>query len=449
MRPREVLLRFGPSIVAAALFAAMVALWRFDLHLYQALMQPYIWTAPGKVPFSDLSAVLQAGDCWGHGVDVYSPNACMHGGSFNYSPVLLRIGLLGIGPGALLSAGVLLSLSFIASCALLPPARNFSEFALRCAVICSCAAAHGMECGNIDLAMFVIVAIGVALQRTRFPGRLVGYAIFLFGGGLKFYPAVALALTLRESRRRMACIALVLALGGAVILWRDGHELAMILQTLPLGLPFRGSFGAINLPFGVALLAFMSKASVLPPGGVFYAALHHPQLSGIVVVASKCLVLAGIIAGWRIAPYYTPRLAMLDSGRALFLITGAALLAFCFYIAPNYEYRGIFLLFLVPGLYAMASAPDGRRSWLRLLLALLAPLLWERVIWEIVEGIGDALPVPVPVTRLGIGLWLLREFAWWYVVVHLTAIAFAYLRAAVQEFASGFGTQPHPAGNRP
>lgn len=439
-RPGGWLPRIAPSLFAALVFLVFAALWRFDFSLYLAVMGRYIWTAPTPIPFDDFNAVLQAGACWAQGADVYLPNGCMHGGSFNYSPALLRIGLLFDGQGTGLAAGTLLSLIFIASCAWLPPARTGRELVLRCAVICSSAAAHGMECGNIDLAMFSLAAAGVALQSAGFAGRLAGYAIFLLGGALKFYPAVLLVFLLRESRWRLAGIGLILAAGAAMVLWRDGGELRTILDSLPLGLPFRGSFGAINLPFGLVLLAFMPKPSVLPDGATFHLALHHPGLPVLVIVGSKILTIAGLIAGLRLVPDYAAGLAALDARRQSFLVAGATLIAFCFYVAPNYEYRGVFLLFTLPGLYTMAAAP-GRRAgpWLWLMLALIPLLLWERALWQIFEWMGSLLPGRRLADCLGIVLWLLRECGWWFIAVNLTAISFAYLRAAMQNLRSGSG----------
>jgi hypothetical protein len=438
--PGSWLYRIAPSLFAACLFLGFAVLRQLDPVFYVAVMHHYIWTLATDMPFGDLGAVLQASACWHQGADVFQPNVCMGGGMFNYSPFLLRIGLLGLGPQALLPSGVVLSLAFIAACALLPPARTSGELVLRCALLCSCAAAHGVECGNIDLAMFVLVVIGLALQQAKFAGRLLGYAVFLLGGALKFYPAVLLALLLRENRQRVAGIVIALACGAAVVLWRDWQALSGLFANLPLGLPFRGSFGAVNLPFGLAMLGFMTRPSVLPDSTQFYMALHHPHLATYVVLGSKLLVAAGLIAGMQLAPRYTAGLQALDHGRRAFLVAGALLLAFCFYIAPNYEYRGVFLLLAVPGLYSMARA-EGRSGGCcaGLMLTLMPLLLWERVLWEAGRRIGEMLPGHALAAGIGIGLWVLREYAWWFIMVRFTAIAIAYMRGALHSLLTGTG----------
>ena len=434
------LYRIVPSLVAALVFFGIGALWIFDRRLYLMVMHHYIWTLATTPPFSDLDAVLRAGACWHQGVDVYLPNDCMGGGRYNYSPVLLRIGLLGAGPAAWLTIGVLLNLLFIVACAFLPPARTLGELVVRNAMLSSCAVAHGIEAGNIDLAIFVLVMAGLLLQRASFAGRLAGYAIFLFCGALKFYPAVLLALLLRENRSRVACMSTVLAVAAVIVVWRHGPELNGILTTLPLGLPFRGSFGAINLVFGLTLLAFMSKPSVLPESAVFGAALHHPHLAVYVIIGTKCLVVAGLVSGLQLAPRYASGLAALDDGRRLCLVAGAVLLAFCFYTAPNYEYRGVFLLFTLPGLYAMAEAPDRHGGmWAGLMVALMPLLLWERVLWEGFRRIGEVLPGHALAAGLGIALWVLREYAWWFIMVRLTAIVIVYLQTVLNGLLAGSG----------
>lgn len=435
-------LRCGPSLVAAAVFLVFALLWLDDRGLYLAVLRQYIWTAPGNIPFGDLSAVLHAGECWRHGVNVLVNNACMHGGMFNYSPVLLRINLLGVGPEAVLTGGVVMSLLFIAASALLPPVRTRLEFLLRCIVLCSCATAHGFEIGNIDLAMFTIAAVGLALQCGPFAGRLVGYGLFLFGGALKFYPAVLLVLIVRERGVRLLCLGAVLALGAGLVLWRYGHEMQGIFGGLPIGPPFRVSFGALNLPFGLLLFLFMPWPTVAPDTPMLHVALHHAGMPLYVILGARCLTVAALIAGLRLVPRYTQPLAVLDEARRIFLMGGAVLIAFCFYTAPNFEYRGIFLLLCLPGLYSLAMA---RHRSARLILVMIPLLMCERVMWTVFSGIGTLLPGHALAAWLGIALWLLREVCWWFIAVSFTAIGFAYLRMGLQALLPG-AMQPGLSG---
>jgi hypothetical protein len=72
------------------LYIVFIVLWHVDDGAYMALLNAGDFVAD-PVPYSDLNATLQAAACAHQGVNVYVPNHCMGGGSYNYSPFFLHL----------------------------------------------------------------------------------------------------------------------------------------------------------------------------------------------------------------------------------------------------------------------------------------------------------------------------------------------------------------------
>lgn len=421
---RELVLRIAPSIAAALVYLGLALLWRLQHGAYVAVMDHFIST-PVSAPYGDLGAVLRATFCWRHGVNVYQPSACMLGGVYNYSPFLLRAGWFGVEPGMQDVGGLLLGSFFILSCCLLPPPNSVAETVLRSVALCSGVVAHALESGNVDSLLFSLSLIGVWLLGRRGVVSL-GYTLFALCGALKFYPAAMLALVAREAPRRLAVIGGLVLLCGLVFLAHYGATMLTAMVMLPAGLPFRGSFGALNIPFGLGLLAFMPVLTIDPNVPDYFAAINHSGMAMYLVVMTKLLTVAGLVAGVQLAPRYAEGLRALEEPRRLFLVAGSLVLCVCFYIAPNYDYRAVYLLLLLPGLYAMRMA-NGVQP--RSIAVLVVALLWERLARALGAWTGVAV-LGKHAVYLEIAIWLVREYFWWWLIVRLTAIVICFLRDA-------------------
>lgn len=417
---QNLLYRFAPSIVAAMLYGVFAAIWLRARPLYVPLVGLFDST-PDRPPFGDLGAILQAGLCWRQGVNVYLPSTCMGGGVFNYAPLMLRSVLLPFNPGETTPLGLLVAALFLLACACLPPAQTPGQLLPRCLALSSGMVMYALEAANFDAVIFVMLVAGLLLLRLRSAWSLGAYAVFAAGAGWKFYPAILLSLGLRERGWRLGVLAAVLAAGGGLFMLRFGAQSLFALNTLPAGLPYRGGFSAMNLPFGVALLACLPHITLNPDKPAFFSAVGTPHFAIFVVSATHILTGAALLAGWALSRPIAPALARLDPGRRLFLLAGALLIAFCFYVAPNYDYRGIFLLFTLPALQRLGAGPA--RLW-RFWAAAVLLLLWEAPLRAAIGGTG--------LLALRIAFWFARDSLWWAVVLGFTAIAFAELRATLQ-----------------
>jgi len=421
-----VLYRCLPSLLAGVVYLLFVWAWHADHAAYETMLNSTSYMA-NAVPYADLNSILQSAACAHQGVNVYVPSPCMHGGVFNYSPFFLHL-WSGLRPALRFPLGLVFGALFLLAVCLLPPAQGGWQIAVRATALCSGCVVWGLESANLDCLLFALCTAGLSLVLVGRVLGFAGYALFALGGALKFYPAILLALALRERRGRFLVIAVVLAAGGAVFLGRYGQGILIALAMLPAGLPFRGVFGAFNWPFGLALLRFLPVLTLEPNVQQYFWALQQPGVMRYIVIASRLLTIIGLYAGYRLAPAYAAPLAGLPEDAKLFLAAGSMVIVFCFFLAQNLEYRGIFLLLTLPGLQLWVRAGTGR--WL---LAAVMLLLWEAAFRHAFAMFG---PRGI---YLQIAFWLLREYVWWFVVVRLTAIIMAYAWAALRQLLAGTG----------
>lgn len=391
--------RYGLGLLCLALVLGFALLHAVAPHAYVWLSRLPDGVAKPH-PFIDLRAILQGGACWRRGVDVYAPSACLGGGVFNYSPLLLRLAWLPLGPRDALAGGLLFCAAYGAALLLLPaPARGW-RFVLLAGAAFSPAAYYALEQGNLDAPIFAATVLAL-----RLPWRLRGlsYALFAAGAAAKFYPAALFSLALRENRRTLAVLTgLGLAVSG-LVLALYGPALLAAISIIPSGTPFRASFGRIDLFRGLAWL------HRLPPGTA--AAWSWGMALAALAVALPRR------RGWSAA------LTTLPATEARFLIAGAAIIVFCFMAAQNIEYRAIFLLLTLPGLLRL-----DKHGWsFRLLPWSVTLLLWEAVPRALLAGLRQpTLPPPAL-----LGFWLLREVLWWWLTAELLAASLAFV---TQEF---------------
>jgi hypothetical protein len=423
---RAAVFRFGASLAALGAYGLFLLLRFYAPHGYEALLLGWD-EMPNAEPYSDLGAILQAGVCWRQGVNVYVASACMHGGLYNYSPFLLRAAAFGLGPWDRGVGGLLIGFVFIAAFSLLPPAGSKAELFHRILAVCSGTVVYALEAANFDTVIYLLVLLGVLLLLKNRLAALCGYAVFLFGAALKFYPVVLLALVIRERFRVILLVGLITLLGCCVYLLHFAAGTATALNMIPGGLPFRGVFGAMNIPYGLLLLRFLPLLTLEPNGAQYFAAVRHPGAAIFVALATRVLTIAALIAAVRTAPRYAKASVALEPRRALFFTAGALAIAFCFFAAQNLDYRGVFLLLTLPGLWGMAG--QHRVLWLRIGILL---LLWEAFFRELAIKVGTALLGPHAV-YLEIIVWLARESLWWWVAIQLSACVLCFLRISLMQ----------------
>lgn len=371
-------------------------------------------------PFSDLAAVLQAVHCAGQGVNVYVPNACMDGGEYNYSPLLLRFTWLGALAAHLNLAGLAFAALFIAALAVLPAPRSRLEFWLRALASVSAATIFALERANLDAVIFILAVGGILLWLRGGLARLMGYALFCLAAALKYYPVALLLLLLRESPRHLMALAALLGLGVLGFLARFGGGTLAALAIVPSGPPFGNCFGAIDIPLGVSLGMAALHGDRLND----LAHFHMPLAMQLVYAV---MILAALWRGAANMALYRPAMAALTSAQLVCLVAGAALACACFFMAQNILYRAVFLLLALPGVCAFdETIPKAR--WLALAMVL---LMWESLFRIGMLHLMLALAGPVAAYSAVIMVWLCREGLWWWLVTQCLALLFIQAEAAL------------------
>jgi hypothetical protein len=228
---------------------------------------------------------------------------------------------------------------------------------------------------------------------------------------IKFYPACLLLLAASERPARLLPIAVAALAAAGLLAVAFAPQLGHILPHLPHGSPFGGTFGATNLPDGLALLLVGADA-----GGEAGSAIRLVSALGLVCVCAR------IARHW--VPSLLPALRAMPPRQHMLLAAGAVTTTFCFLAANNFLYRQIFLILALPGLWDLqrrAAAPALRRRAL-LAACLIVGLMWSYqlqmlVLGEWHGGPGGAFMV----------VMLVREALWWWLIGLFAAVILCFL----------------------
>jgi hypothetical protein len=359
--------------------------------------------APFRTPFLDTHAVTAAVECHRLGFDVYVRDPCdvlarVHG----YSPVWLWLSVLPITTAWDNVLGLSLDVVFLVALAFLPSGRDWRIVTL---ATISSTVMFALERGNVDLLMLVMAMLVVRL-------RFTGYAVALLAGMLKFYPIVLLVAAVRD--RLAVCVAVWAVAVGAIALWfaLDATDILRGMANIPATDPFDDNvFGAHDLPFGIAGMLGWSRTGALTLQALLLAAML-----GVAVVLAGRLRVGG-----------------LTEAELAYLLVGSALLVGCFVGAQNVAYRAIYFLIVLPALVVEWRG----MAWLVVLL------LWNNGLRLAINQVAEWFAVSTaPEGMLHIGIWLVRELAWWAVITLLVALLLRLLadsRAGTAMFTASTG----------
>ena len=399
----------------SALYGEILAYWTF---------------VPWRSPFIDTAVIPGWIRCWReHGLLVYTDaswGACGLG-PIIYSPLWLRLGFVPTDPAWTIRLGLGLASLFLLSLGLLPASRRRGDRIVTILATFSCLPVFAVERGNVDLIIFLLaVGAGLCLGFT-IGRRVLGYALMLLGGLLKFYPLVLLAMLLRER------VAALLALGcaAAAIVAASAWFLLDELQRLtpvPGGAPFHNLWGARNLTTGfpVLLRDLLDAAGVSQPTT---DALAQPRLVSAIVAA--VLMAATLVTALRLARAGDMRatLRAIPNRTYQFLLIGGFLVTGCFFAGQSIGYRGVFLLLILPGMLALYRASGRRRLFAGTIAAMLC-VAWELTARHLAADVFGGSYYPVEGSAAVCLVWLVQELAWWWLVTILLAIQFVFVADA-------------------
>jgi hypothetical protein len=394
-------------------YGAMAMLWHWGPRSLYFDILGFIGLEPFRFPFLDIHAVLAAAECQRQGMDVYMSNPCdAIGRPHVYSPLWLAVIPALLGVKATRWVGPVLDLVFILSLVTVLRPRTSREIWIYALAVLSPTTVYAVERANNDLVVFLLILSGGMLLTVRQPYRLCSYALFLISGLLKYYPLVLLVLLIRE-RRRVA-VALLILLGIFLISFGMYFRLELVkaLANIPAQSYFSDSFSAQNLPFGTSEIL----------GGGFSSTLIAISLLGTLfaMAGAKTLYIVRLLGRQK---------PDCDGTETRFLVIGSILLGACFFAGQNINYRGIYFLFVIPGLVVLrrsAGETPARRFHAQMIAAALF-LMWEECFRRAIHAIVTLVPNRGLVYAEAC-FWIGREFTWWWLVAGLTAIVLTYLQ---------------------
>jgi hypothetical protein len=401
-------------VAALGLYGLFAVLWHAGAHSAYFGALRLFGVNPYSFPFLDIDAVLAAGECSRHGVDVYAWNPCDPlGRPHVYSPLWLALIPGFLGKWASGWVGLSLDLAFIVSWGILLRPRSWQAVLIFGLAALSPMTVYALERANNDLVVFLLIVCGGLLFTTNRPYRLCSYALYFVAGLLKYYPLVLLIHLARERRRD--AVAAVSAIGFLLILFGAyfHSELSKALGNIPAASYFTDSFSAENLPFGMA------------------QALG--DCTGIRLISFS--LLGALLAVTMARMGRTLRLLErehldYDNTEVQWLATGAMLVTACFFAGQNINYRGIYFLLVMPGLVrvgGLAGETTIRRFYGRMVAAVLF-VMWEEFFRRVVHSIVDGGTGQGVGSRAEVFFWVGRELVWWWLVAGLAAIVWSYLR---------------------
>jgi hypothetical protein len=213
----------------------------------------------------------------------------------------------------------------VAAILVLPRDAPLGETLVYGLALCSPAVMFGIERGNVDIALFsVVAAAGLVMRRARY-GPPIASALILFAAVLKLFPIAAIGMLARLPRRTAAlCVASV---GGlfAVYVAAIFSDIRTIQRVLPQGDEYA---------YGIHIVGGW-LGRVFAPGPAWDIAL-------IVLVVVVALVARRPVRA---------RLGALDPSRELDLFcAGAGIYVATYALLRSADYRLVFLLLTVPQL---------------------------------------------------------------------------------------------------
>jgi hypothetical protein len=404
--------RYLPAASLCVFFVCISILFLLgNTQAYSAILWQ-LGVDPFAFPFLDAHGVLSTAECHRYGIDVLVENPCdVLGRTLDYSPFWLLTAKLGLATSWTRFAGLGLDLLFLFWLFFLPTPRGWPEAIVLILALFSSMVALALERANLDLAIFVIAIVGVHWAMRNTIWRVLSYALIMLGALVKYYPGVLLVLAIRERLSLLAALALATIGVTTYFVISEGNDLFRALSQIEVGPWLTFSFGAQNLSRGIGAMA-----------GHFH---FDPRFAA--VSAELALAVAAVLGAVTIASLedLQESLDLLPEQTRVFLLAGCALIVACFFAAQNAPYRGIYFLFILPGITTLWRAPLSRAARHRFMLTgiCILFLMWSQVLERVQMEILGGLDAPKNIAIVThIGFWLLREIVWWWLISILLAL---------------------------
>ena len=373
-----------------------------------------LWQSVGipklKAPFADMQAILSASDAYREGYNPYieNPNDPL-GRQHVYSRPWLWLGYTGLTRDHSKFAAVLLmSFFFLLSIKILRP-ENGNEFLLSAMLLLSPAVLLGVERGNNDLIIFILLGLAVFfLNNKSRPLDLIAYFLLFLTSILKFYPIASFLIFVRiiKDRKKFWMLAFfsIIFFGVYVVFTFSDFQYLKDIVPKPHG----------RFTFGAAIF-FEWILDEWPVNTIYIYSMTAAVFFLAFLLSSKtCL----------------PSIRK-DSINTIFFLIGSLNLLFCFFANTNYDYRCIFFVLILPWLFEClkcATTPVSTKHFIKLLLFFLPIVVWNETV---ITLIGLKVGTPgISETKLVamVTLYKLEHLSTWIVITILLTFCIELLK---------------------
>jgi Glycosyltransferase family 87 len=274
-------------------------------------------------PFADLRFITSAWQCINEHVPVHSLNPCDPlNRRVDYPAIWFFPAALGLGENSTTSLGILLALAFLLSAvAVVPRDTGEREAFIYSLAVCSPAVMLGVERGNTDLIVFVLLVAAAASLSHRHDSLILGAGALLLAAVLKLFPILTLPALARRNRRT-ACAGAIVVGGFAAYAVAARDDLSKVARAVPV---------RIGDSYGMDLPKLASHSAVMALVAVALAA-----------IAIALAALLRRYVDWPNTTEVTDRLRLFWMGSSVYLGT--------FVLTRSFDYRMVFLLLAIPQL---------------------------------------------------------------------------------------------------
>jgi hypothetical protein len=324
------------AVVALGVIGAVVALLAFGWMVGWDPTWRAFGVTPLQPPFFDMHVINDYADCAWRGVDPYAPHAC-NVASFNIPPTWLWLGLVGVDGAASVWLSAAVITAAIIVMVLLLRGRSWYHGVIALGAMISPSVMMGVERGNLDLLILVLVGSAALIYEENRVGRACGAVAFLgLAVALKLFPMLCVSLAARFSRQTFV-FACVLAALSLIYLDLAMKYIFLIRRNVPT--TFVLSYGYKAIFLGVDHLR--SEAGLSP--------LELADTWAPAATAALILICAAIVAINSFCNRH--EFCSVDNSVAgTAFLFGAGIYCGTYLLGTNFIYRLMFLLLCLPQL---------------------------------------------------------------------------------------------------
>jgi hypothetical protein len=301
--------------------------------------------------FADLGFVLSAFECHRKGYDILIENPCNEWNHpMNYPRIWMSLAFLGLNQSHTFLLGIFIGFLFFTLILIIIGRLNYAEALAYTIILCSPSVMLGVERGNTDLIIFILLSVALLLLRSpRIVVRGFSYLTLLLAATLKLYPIFALAIVFKENKRRAYILAGVIVVAFILYVFSIFPDLKYIsAETLRSNQLSYGGIIIFNILFKLIKLFAPNQQG-----------LDTIKIAMLALVVLLLLVIAYLLVKRRTL---FEDMSGLNTDFIQSFRIGAGIYIGTFLLGNNWDYRLMFLIFTIPQILAWIKS----NSWISL-----------------------------------------------------------------------------------